>query len=141
VPQDTPLFHADILHKIRYGNLQATDEEVYEAARKAQVDKTIDRLPDKYHTKVGERGLMISGGEKQRLAVARLLLKNPDILFFDEATSALDVYTETELMRNINEALVGGGKTSVFIAHRLRTISDAGESAVNFAIEGLADYG
>ena len=94
------------------------------------MDKTIDRLPDKYHTKVGERGLMISGGEKQRLAVARLLLKNPDILFFDEATSALDVYTETELMRNINEALVGGGKTSVFIAHRLRTISDAGESAV-----------
>jgi ATP-binding cassette subfamily B (MDR/TAP) protein 7 len=127
VPQDTPLFHADILHNIRYGNLEATDEQVFEAARKAQVDKTIDRLPDRYATKVGERGLMISGGEKQRLAVARLLLKDPPILFFDEATSALDVYTETELMRNINEALVGGGKTSVFIAHRLRTISDAGE--------------
>lgn len=127
VPQDTPLFHADILHNIRYGNLEATDEQVYEAARKAQVDKTIDRLPDRYATKVGERGLMISGGEKQRLAVARLLLKDPPILFFDEATSALDVYTETELMRNINEALLGGGKTSVFIAHRLRTISDAGK--------------
>lgn len=127
VPQDTPLFHADILHNIRYGNLEATDEQVFEAARKAQVDKTIDRLPDRYATKVGERGLMISGGEKQRLAVARLLLKDPPILFFDEATSALDVYTETELMRNINEALVGGGNTSVFIAHRLRTISDAGE--------------
>ncbi|KAI9638793.1 putative ATP-binding cassette transporter [Dioszegia hungarica] len=125
VPQDTPLFHADILHNIRYGRLDATDEEVYAAAAKAKVADTIERLPDKYATKVGERGLMISGGEKQRLAVARLLLKDPPILFFDEATSALDVYTETELMRNINEALVGGGKTSVFIAHRLRTISDA----------------
>jgi ABC transporter ATM len=118
VPQDTPLFHADILHNIRYGRLDATDEEVYAAAAKAKVADTIERLPDKYATKVGERGLMISGGEKQRLAVARLLLKDPPILFFDEATSALDVYTETELMRNINEALVGGGKTSVFIAHR-----------------------
>ena len=127
VPQDTPLFHADILHNIRYGNLEASDEQVYEAARLAQVDQTIEKLPEKYHTQVGERGLMISGGEKQRLAMARLLLKDPPILFFDEATSALDVYTETELMRNINEVLLGGGKTSVFIAHRLRTISDAGE--------------
>lgn len=118
VPQDTPLFHADILHNIRYGNLDASDEQVYEAAKKAQVQKTIERLPDGYQTKVGERGLMISGGEKQRLAVARLLLKDPKIAFFDEATSALDVYTETELMREINELLVGGGKTSVFIAHR-----------------------
>ncbi|KAL7425175.1 Iron-sulfur clusters transporter atm1, mitochondrial [Cryptotrichosporon argae] len=125
VPQDTPLFHADILHNIRYGNLAATDAQVVEAAKKAQVDATIQRLPDKYKTKVGERGLMISGGEKQRLAVARLLLKDPPILFFDEATSALDVYTETELMRNINHTLVDGTKTSVFIAHRLRTISDA----------------
>ncbi|WRT69765.1 iron-sulfur clusters transporter ATM1, mitochondrial [Kwoniella shivajii] len=125
VPQDTPLFHADILHNIRYGNLEATDEQVIEAAKKAHVEETIQRLPDKYKTKVGERGLMISGGEKQRLAVARLLLKDPPILFFDEATSALDVYTETELMRNINNTLLGGGKTSVFIAHRLRTISDA----------------
>jgi len=127
VPQDTPLFHADLLHNIRYGNLEATDEQVYEAARKAQLDKTIAKLPDGYHTKVGERGLMISGGEKQRVAVARLLLKDPKINFFDEATSALDVYTETELMRNINNTLVDGTKTSVFIAHRLRTISDAGE--------------
>lgn len=125
VPQDTPLFHADILHNIRYGNLEATDEQVYEAARKAHVEGTIQRLPEKYATKVGERGLMISGGEKQRLAVARVLLKDPPVLFFDEATSALDVYTETELMRNINSILTGQGKTSVFIAHRLRTISDA----------------
>ena len=118
VPQDTPLFHADILHNVRYGNLEATDEQVIEAAKKAQVDATIQRLPDKYKTKVGERGLMISGGEKQRLAVARLLLKDPPILFFDEATSALDTYTEAELMRNINSTLIGGGKTSVFIAHK-----------------------
>ncbi|KAK8849736.1 iron-sulfur clusters transporter ATM1, mitochondrial [Kwoniella newhampshirensis] len=125
VPQDTPLFHADILHNIRYGNLDATDDEVIAAAKKAHVEETIQRLPEKYKTKVGERGLMISGGEKQRLAVARLLLKDPPILFFDEATSALDVYTETELMRNINSLLVDQTKTSVFIAHRLRTISDA----------------
>lgn len=125
VPQDTPLFHADLMHNIRYGNLEATDDQVFEAARKAQLDKTIAKLPDGYATKVGERGLMISGGEKQRVAVARLLLKDPPINFFDEATSALDVYTETELMRNINSTLVDGTKTSVFIAHRLRTISDA----------------
>lgn len=125
VPQDTPLFHKDIMFNIRYGKLDATDEEVIAAAKRAQVHNTIESLPDKYATKVGERGLMVSGGEKQRLAVARLLLKDPEILFFDEATSALDVYTETELMRNINSTLVDGTRTSVFIAHRLRTISDA----------------
>lgn len=125
VPQDTPLFHADIMHNIRYGKLDATDEEVVEAAKRAQVHNTIASLPDKYHTKVGERGLMVSGGEKQRMAVARLLLKNPEILFFDEATSALDIYTETELMRNINATLLDKTRTSVFIAHRLRTISDS----------------
>lgn len=89
VPQDTPLFHADIMHNIRYGRLDATDEEVVAAARRAQVDKTIQTLPEKYSTKVGERGLMVSGGEKQRMAVARLLLKDPPILFFDEAVSIL----------------------------------------------------
>jgi ATP-binding cassette subfamily B (MDR/TAP) protein 7 len=87
VPQDTPLFHSDILHNIRYGRLDASDEEVKEAARKAEVYETVERLPEKWHTKVGERGLMISGGEKQRLAVARLLLKDAPIVFFDEAVS------------------------------------------------------
>ncbi|KAJ1307506.1 hypothetical protein OPQ81_001605 [Rhizoctonia solani] len=125
VPQDTPLFHADILHNIRYGRLDATDEEVMAAARKANVHDTIMRLPDKYATKVGERGLMISGGEKQRLAVARVMLKDPAILFFDEATSALDSQTEVDLMRNINSTLLDKQRTSIFIAHRLRTVVEA----------------
>ncbi|KAG9125318.1 Iron-sulfur clusters transporter atm1, mitochondrial [Ceratobasidium sp. 392] len=125
VPQDTPLFHADILHNIRYGRLDATDEQVMVAARKANVHDTIMRLPDKYATKVGERGLMISGGEKQRLAVARVMLKDPPILFFDEATSALDSQTEVDLMRNINSTLLDRRRTSIFIAHRLRTVVGA----------------
>ena len=87
VPQDTPLFHSNIMHNIRYGNLDATAQEVYAAAKRAQVDHTIQNLPEKYETQVGERGLMVSGGEKQRMAVARLLLKNPPIFFFDEAVS------------------------------------------------------
>lgn len=81
------MFHADIMHNIRYGRIDASDEEVVEAARRAHVDETIQRLPEGYKTTVGERGLMISGGEKQRLAVARVLLKDPPILFFDEAVS------------------------------------------------------
>lgn len=147
VPQDTPLFHSDIMHNVRYGRLDASDEEVREAARKANVDDTIMRLPAGYATKVGERGLMISGGEKQRLAVARVLLKDPPILFFDEAvrcrswlflllsgshninasqTSALDAHTEADLMRNINNLLTDQARTSIFIAHRLRTVVEAG---------------
>ncbi|GAA5966678.1 hypothetical protein JCM21900_005650 [Sporobolomyces salmonicolor] len=125
VPQETPLFHSDIMHNIRYGRLDATDEEVKEAARLANVSKTIEGLPDRWETKVGERGMMISGGEKQRLAVARLLLKDPKILFFDEATSALDSTTEADLMRNINSTLLSKSRTSIFIAHRLKTVADA----------------
>ncbi|KAF8170432.1 iron-sulfur clusters transporter ATM1 [Pholiota molesta] len=125
VPQDTPLFHADIMHNVRYGRLDASDAEVLEAARKANVDQAIARLPEGYRTQVGERGLMISGGEKQRLAVARVMLKDPPILFFDEATSALDAHTEFELMKNINTALLDKARTSIFVAHRLRTIVES----------------
>lgn len=125
VPQDTPLLHADVMHNVRYGRLDASDEEVMEAARKANVHDTVMRLPEGYKTQVGERGLMISGGEKQRMAVARVLLKDPEILFFDEATSALDAQTESELMKNINTILLDKSRTSIFIAHRLRTIIEA----------------
>jgi ATP-binding cassette, subfamily B (MDR/TAP), member 7 len=89
VPQDTPLFHTDIMHNVRYGRLDATDEEVVEAAKQANVHHSIVNLPEGYKTQVGERGLMISGGEKQRLAVARVILKNSPIVFFDEAVSLL----------------------------------------------------
>ncbi|KAG8753072.1 Iron-sulfur clusters transporter atm1, mitochondrial [Serendipita sp. 396] len=125
VPQDTPLFHANVMHNIRYGRLTASDEEVMEVAKMAKVHDAIQRLPHGYETTVGERGLMISGGEKQRLAIARVLLKDPPIVFFDEATSALDSQTETDLMRNINSTLLNKRRTSIFIAHRLRTIVGA----------------
>jgi len=125
VPQDTPLFHADIMHNVRYGRLDASDEDVVAATKKAQVHETIITLPDGYATTVGERGLMVSGGEKQRLAVARALLKDPPILFFDEATSSLDAQTESELMKNINATLLDQARTSIFIAHRLRTVVEA----------------
>ena len=95
VPQDTPLFHADVLHNIRYGKLEVMDEEVKEAARKANVHATIEKLPDVYETKVGERGLMISGREKQRLVVARVMLKDLAILFFDEVVRAVSSFQVT----------------------------------------------
>ncbi|CAK7211425.1 Iron-sulfur clusters transporter atm1, mitochondrial [Sporothrix curviconia] len=125
VPQDTPLFNDTVEHNIRYGNLAATSDQVVAAARRAQIHDIIAGWKDGYQTKVGERGLMISGGEKQRLAVTRLLLKDPPLLFFDEATSALDTNTEQALMQNINSILKEKARTSVFVAHRLRTIYDA----------------
>ncbi|KAJ8061521.1 hypothetical protein OCU04_009335 [Sclerotinia nivalis] len=125
VPQDTPLFNDSIEHNIRYGNLEASDEKVKEAAQRAKIHSIITSFPDGYNTMVGERGMMISGGEKQRLAVSRLILKDPPLLFFDEATSALDTHTEQALMQNINSILKGKSRTSVFVAHRLRTIFDS----------------
>lgn len=125
VPQDTPLFNDTVELNIRYGNINAPLEEVYAAARRAHIHDRIESWPHGYQTKVGERGLMISGGEKQRLAVSRLILKDPPLLFFDEATSALDTHTEQALMTNINEVLREKARTSVFVAHRLRTIYDA----------------
>ncbi|KAL9587671.1 MAG: hypothetical protein Q9212_000125 [Teloschistes hypoglaucus] len=125
VPQDTPLFNNTIEHNIRYGNMQASGEEVEQAAKRARIHETIKGLPDGYSTMVGERGMMISGGEKQRLAVSRLILKNSPLVFFDEATSALDTHTEQALLQNINSILKEEARTSVFVAHRLQTISDS----------------
>ncbi|KAL8711113.1 MAG: hypothetical protein Q9220_004494 [cf. Caloplaca sp. 1 TL-2023] len=125
VPQDTPLFNNTIEHNIRYGDLQASAADVERAARRARIHATVESLPDGYKTMVGERGMMISGGEKQRLAVSRLILKDPPLVFFDEATSALDTHTEQALLQNINSILKEKARTSVFVAHRLRTIYDS----------------
>ncbi|KAI0968355.1 transporter ATM1 precursor [Xylaria arbuscula] len=125
VPQDTPLFNDTVGHNIRYGKMSAPQSQVIAAAQRARIHDIISAWPHGYDTKVGERGMMISGGEKQRLAVSRLLLKDPPLLFFDEATSALDTHTEQALMQNINSILREKSRTSVFVAHRLRTIYDA----------------
>ena len=125
VPQDTPLFNDSIEHNIRYGDMNAPYEKVMAAAQRAKIHEIVSTFPDGYNTMVGERGMMISGGEKQRLAVARLILKDPPLLFFDEATSALDTHTEQALMQNINSILKEKARTSVFVAHRLRTIYDS----------------
>lgn len=123
VPQDTVLFNASLLENVRYGRPQASDEDVHEAIRLAHLDQLIERLPNRYDTEVGERGLKLSGGEKQRVAIARTILKNPSILLFDEATSSLDSESEAAILSAINEISVG--KSSVVIAHRLSTIVDA----------------
>ena len=130
VPQDTPLFNNTIEHNIRYGKIDATKDEVVNAAQRAKIHDLIEKFPGGYDTKVGERGMMISGGEKQRLAISRLILKNPPILFFDEATSALDTYTEQALLQNINSILTEKSRTSIFVAHRLRTIFDSDDILV-----------
>ena len=128
VPQDTVLFNDTIGYNIAYGNPNASIEEVHEAARAAQIDRFIKHLPDGFDTQVGERGLKLSGGEKQRVAIARTLLKKPAMLIFDEATSALDSKTE----RAFQEELLGLAKnrTTLIIAHRLSTIIHADQILV-----------
>jgi ATP-binding cassette subfamily B protein len=128
VPQDTVLFNDTIRYNIAYGRPGASDEEVEAAARMARIHDFVLRLPDGYETKVGERGLKLSGGEKQRVAIARTILKDPAILLFDEATSALDTNTEREIQANLRE--VSRGKTTLVIAHRLSTVIDADEIIV-----------
>ena len=123
VPQDTVLFNDTIRYNIAYGRDEATEAEVIAAARAAQLHDFIMRLPQGYDTTVGERGLKLSGGEKQRVGIARTLLKNPPILMLDEATSALDTETERDI-QNALEAM-GRGRTVITIAHRLSTIADA----------------
>jgi ATP-binding cassette subfamily B protein len=123
VPQDTVLFNDTILYNIRYGRPEATDAEVEEAARLAQIDAFIKALPDGYQTMVGERGLKLSGGEKQRVAIARTILKAPPILMLDEATSALDSHTEREIQDALDR--ISKDRTTLVIAHRLSTIVGA----------------
>jgi ATP-binding cassette, subfamily B, heavy metal transporter len=128
VPQDTVLFNDTIRYNIRYGRWEATDAEVEEAARLAQIDAFIRLSPHGYETEVGERGLKLSGGEKQRVAIARTLLKGPPILILDEATSALDSHTEKEIQDALER--VSRNRTTVVIAHRLSTIVGADEIIV-----------
>ncbi|MFH6784116.1 MULTISPECIES: ABCB family ABC transporter ATP-binding protein/permease [Methylobacterium] len=128
VPQDTVLFNDTIGYNIRYGRWEATEEEVREAARLAQIDRFIAALPEGYDTPVGERGLKLSGGEKQRVAIARTILKGPPILVLDEATSALDSFTEREIQDALDR--VSRGRTTLVIAHRLSTVVGADEIIV-----------
>jgi ATP-binding cassette subfamily B protein len=128
VPQDTVLFNDTIRYNIRYGRWDASDSEVEEAARLAQIDAFIRMSPKGYETEVGERGLKLSGGEKQRVAIARTILKSPPILLLDEATSALDSHTEKEIQDALQR--VSRNRTTLVIAHRLSTIVGADEIIV-----------
>ena len=128
VPQDTVLFNDTVYYNIAYGRPGATREEVEEAARLARIHDFLLTLPDGYNTMVGERGLKLSGGEKQRVAIARTILKRPKILLFDEATSALDTHTEKEIQASLRE--VSADHTTIVIAHRLSTVVDADEILV-----------
>jgi ATP-binding cassette subfamily B protein len=123
VPQDTVLFNDTILYNIQYGRPDASFEEVRKAAAMAQIDAFVEGLPEGYRTMVGERGLKLSGGEKQRVAIARTILKGPPILILDEATSALDSHTEKEIQNALDE--VSRDRTTLIIAHRLSTIVGA----------------
>ncbi|MDR3499587.1 MAG: ABC transporter ATP-binding protein/permease [Parvibaculum sp.] len=128
VPQDTVLFNDTIRYNIRYGRPDATDAEVEAAAAQAQIADFIARLPKGYESSVGERGLKLSGGEKQRVAIARTILKNPPILILDEATSALDTHTEKEIQSALKR--ISENRTTLIIAHRLSTVVDADEIIV-----------
>lgn len=123
VPQDTVLFNSSIFDNIRYGKPEASDDEVHNAIRMAHLEAFIAQLPDGVDTMVGERGLKLSGGEKQRVAIARTILKRPPILLFDEATSSLDSKSERSILAALRE--IAEGHTSLVIAHRLSTIVDA----------------
>ena len=128
VPQDTVLFNDTIRYNIAYGRIGASQADIEHAARLAQVHEFVMRLPDGYDTKVGERGLKLSGGEKQRVAIARTILKNPRILILDEATSALDTHTEQEIQAALRT--VAADRTTLVIAHRLSTVIDSDEILV-----------
>jgi ATP-binding cassette subfamily B protein len=128
VSQDTYLFHASIRDNLRFARPDASDEEIEDAARAAQVHSLIASLPEGYDTLVGERGYRFSGGEKQRIAIARTILRNPPVLVLDEATSALDNETERAVQAALDD--LATGRTTIVIAHRLSTIRDADQIVV-----------
>nr|QUF59442.1 ATP-binding cassette transporter Abcb7 [Brachionus angularis] len=125
VPQDTVLFNETIMYNIHYGNMNASIDDVYNVAKMSDLHNTISKMPKQYNTLVGERGLKLSGGEKQRVAIARTMLKNPYIFVYDEATSSLDSITEQTIMGSLRKLI--HGRTSICIAHRLITVIDADE--------------
>lgn len=128
IQQDVFIFADTVRENIRYGRPEATDEEVEQAARRAQIHDEIMEMPQGYDTYVGERGAMLSGGQRQRLSIARVFLKNPPILIMDEATSALDTVTEMHIQASLTE--LSRGRTNIIIAHRLSTVRSADRIAV-----------
>jgi ATP-binding cassette subfamily B protein len=128
VSQETYLFHASIRENLRFARPEASDEQIEEAARAAQIHELISSLPEGYDTPVGERGYRFSGGEKQRIAIARTVLRNPPVLILDEATSALDNETERAVQRALDD--LSRGRTTIAIAHRMSTIRDADQILV-----------
>ncbi|WP_042345909.1 ABC transporter ATP-binding protein [Bacillus massiliigorillae] len=138
VQQDVFLFTGTLKENIAYGKLDASDEEIYAAAKRAHLESFIAGLPDGYETQIGERGLKLSGGQKQRIAIARMFLKNPPILILDEATSALDTETEMIIQQSLNE--LAENRTTLIIAHRLATIRDA-DRIIVVTEEGIAEQG
>lgn len=142
IPQDASLFHRSLMENIRYGNLNATDEEVMTASKKAHCQEFIERLPEGYSTMVGERGVKLSGGQRQRIAIARAILKNAPILILDEATSALDSMTEKLIQESLHNLMEG--RTTLVIAHRLSTLSGMDRILVfkegKIVEEGSHDY-
>ena len=128
VPQDTVLFNETLMYNLKYANPSATDEQVYDACRAASIHEKILGFPDGYQSKVGERGLKLSGGEKQRVAIARTILKDPRIILLDEATAALDTETEQHIQTALDQ--LSQGRTTLIIAHRLSTITTADQIVV-----------
>ena len=128
VSQETYLFHATVRENLRFARPEATDEEVEAAARTARIHDLVASLPDGYDTVVGERGYRFSGGEKQRIAIARTILRNPPVLVLDEATSSLDTRTEREVQEELDQ--LAEGRTTITIAHRLSTVRDADQIVV-----------
>ena len=138
VQQDVYLFAGTVMDNIRYGRPDASDEDVVRAAKRANAHEFIMNLPEEYHTDIGQRGVKLSGGQKQRLSIARVFLKNPQILIFDEATSALDNESEKVVQDSLED--LAEGRTTFVIAHRLSTIRNAGRILV-LTEEGIAEQG